>query len=172
MGFVQAEFFRDERALKRLCTGSAVVDWVAKRTNEFGNFGAATGIGLQLRGEPGVNREFGHQWSIIAGVAYAEWNGVNVVCHIAAEGKRWATREFLGVIFDYPFRQLKAKRITVCVGSGNLPSCRFVKHLGFTLEATLKEAHPTGDLLIFSLREPQCRWLTLKRISHDEKLAA
>lgn len=131
-----------------LVTGQGVVKWVAARTNEHGNFGAATGIGWAKRGE------------LVAGVAYAEWNGPNVVCHIASDGsKRWATREYLWTIFDYPFRQVGAKRITVCVGEGNSASRRFVKHLGFTHEATLEGAHPSGDLLVYRLWRRECRYL-------------
>ena len=133
--------------MKRIAIGAEVVEWVAKRTNEYGNFGCATGIGLQEWKDGG--------WQFIAGVAYAEWNGVNVVCHIAADGKRWATREFLRVIFDYPFNQLKVKRITVCVGECNFASRRFVEHLGFALETKLEGAHPSGDLLIYVMRKPQ-----------------
>ena len=132
-----------------LVIGDGVVEWVAKRTNEFGNFGAARGIGWHKGGQ------------IVAGVAYAEWNGPNVVCHIASDGtKRWMTREFLWTIFDFPFRQLKVKRITVCVGIGNLASRRFVEHLGFTAEATLRQAHPTGDLLVYAMFKEKCRWIS------------
>ena len=131
-----------------LVIGDKVVQWVAQRTNEYGNFGAATGIGWEREGK------------LVAGVAYCEWNGVNVVCHIASDGsKRWATREYLWTIFDYPFTQLGCRRITVAVGEGNSASRRFVQHLGFTQEATLDSAHPTGDLLLFSMFKERCRWL-------------
>jgi RimJ/RimL family protein N-acetyltransferase len=129
--------------------GQGVVEWVAKRTNEYGNFGAAQGIGWQRNG------------ALVAGVAYAEWNGPNVVCHIASDGsRRWLTRPYLRAIFDYPFNQLKVKRITVCVGEGNTASRRFVEHLGFTLETTLRAAHPTGDLFVFSMFKESCRWIS------------
>ena len=130
-----------------IVTGRGVVEWIARRTNEFGSFGTDIGIGWARHG------------SLVAGVAYAEWNGPNVVCHIAAEGKHWATRQYLWTIFDYPFNQLKAKRITVCVGEGNRASRRFVEHLGFTLEAELAGAHPTGDLRIYRLWRDDCRYL-------------
>lgn len=127
--------------------GQGVVEWVAARTNEHGNFGAAQGIGWAKGSE------------LVAGVAYAEWNGPNVVCHIASDGsKRWAVREYLWTIFDYPFRQLGVKRITVCVGEGNIASRRFVTHLGFRREATLHDAHPTGDLLVYWMKKEWCRW--------------
>lgn len=129
--------------------GRGVVEWVAKRTNEFGRFGTDIGIGWAKAGE------------LVAGVAYADWNGPNVVCHIASDGsRRWLTREYLWTIFDYPFRQLKVRRITVCVGEGNSASRRFVEHLGFRLEATLRAAHPTGDLLVYVMMKEWCRWIS------------
>jgi len=96
--------------------------------------------------------------ALMAGVLYEDWNHANVVCHIAGIG-RWATREFLRVIFDYPFRQLAVKRITVPVASTNAKAVQFVEHLGFTLEAKLKDAHPEGDLLIYKMTPAECRWL-------------
>lgn len=132
-----------------LIVGKGVVEWIAKRTGEFNCFGTDVGIGWQKDGE------------IVAGVAYANWNGVNVECHIASDGsKRWATREYLWTIFDYPFRQLKVNRITVCVGEGNTASRRFVEKLGFTHEATLDSAHPSGDLLIYRMWSDNCRWIS------------
>ena len=127
--------------------GKEVVQWVARRTNEFGHFGTDIGIGWARAGK------------LVAGVVYADWNGPNVVCHIAAEGKYWATREYLWTIFDYPFNQLKAKRITVCVGEGNTDSRRFVEHLGFTLEAELAGAHSTGHFRIYRIFRDECRYL-------------
>ena len=128
--------------------GPQVVEWVAKRTNEFGRFGTDIGIGWARAGE------------LVAGVAYADWNGPNVVCHIASDGsRRWLTRQYLWTIFDYPFRQLKAKRITVAVGEGNNDSRRFVEHLGFSVEATLDRAHPTGALIVYRMFANECRWI-------------
>ena len=130
-----------------IVTGPVVVDWVASRTNEYGRFGNGTAIGWEKNGV------------LVAGVVYADWNGPNVVCHIASDGtKRWLTRSYLWTIFDYPFKQLKAKRITVCVGEGNLGSRRFVEHLGFTLETTLQGAHPSGELLVYRMWDSECRW--------------
>ena len=132
-----------------IVVGKGVVEWVAKRTNEYGNFGCATGIGWQRDG------------AIVAGVAYAEWNGPNVVCHIASDRSRsWLTRHYLWTIFDYPFCQLNVGRITVCVGEGNSDSREFVKHLGFSLETTLEDAHPTGDLMVYRMKRSECKWIS------------
>ena len=141
--------------------GPPVVEWIAKRTNEFGRFGTDIGIGWARSGK------------LVAGVAYADWNGPNVVCHIASNGsKAWATRKYLWAIFNYPFNQLKVKRITVCVGEGNSASRRFVRHLGFTLEATLDSAHPSGDLLVYRLWRHDCRFLRMPYEARTDLLRA
>ncbi len=144
-----------------LVVGKAVVEWVAKRTNEFGNFGTDIGIGWARNGQ------------LIAGTAYANWNGVNVEAHIASDGsRRWLTREYLWTIFDYPFKQLKVNRITLCIGEGNKDSQRFARHLGFTFETLLKDAHPSGHLLIFVMHRNSCRWLNENLYPMRIRLAA
>lgn len=132
-----------------LVVGKEVVEWVARKTNEFGSFGSETGIGWSKDG------------AIVAGVVYADWNGPNVVCHIASDGsRRWLNRTYLWAMFDYPFNQLKANRITVCIGHGNTASRNFVVHLGFELETTLQAAHPTGDLYIYRMWKKGCQWIS------------
>lgn len=139
-----------------LMVGKGVVEWVASKTGEFNGFGTDIGIGWAKNGQ------------LVAGVAYANWNGVNVEAHIASDGSRsWLTRKYLWTIFDYPFNQLKVNRITACVGEGNKDSARFVRHLGFILEARLRDAHPTGDILIFCMRRHNCRFIQ-KRIQHEQ----
>lgn len=131
-----------------IVTGKGVVEWVAKNTGSFDCFGTDIGIGWMKDGK------------LVAGVAYANWNGVNFECHIASDkSRRWLTRKYLHTIFDYPFNQAGAKRITVCVGEGNKDSRRFVEHLGFELEAPLKEAHITGDLLVYRMFRRRCPWI-------------
>ncbi len=141
-----------------LVIGKGVVEWVAQKTNEFGNFGTDIGIGWEKNGE------------LVAGTAYANWNGVNVECHIASdESKKWLTKEYLWTIFDYPFNQLKVNRVTLCIGEGNKDSLRFAQHLGFKIEAQLTGAHPTGSLIVLRMFREECRWIK----GHlDEKLAA
>ena len=132
-----------------LVTGQWVVDWVARQTSDYGTFGKAQAIGWMKGRE------------LAAGVVYCDWNRVNVQCHIASDGsKKWASRQFLWTIFDYPFVQLGVNRITVCVGEGNSASRRFVEHLGFRREATLHGAHPTGDLLVYWMKKEWCRWIS------------
>jgi RimJ/RimL family protein N-acetyltransferase len=95
---------------------------------------------------------------LVAGVLYEDWNGTNVVCHIAGDGN-WASRLFLGVIFDYPFNQLNVKRLTVPVSSVNAKSINLVTRMGFELECTLEQATPDGDLHLFRMWRDDCKFL-------------
>lgn len=133
----------------RLVLGPSVVEWVAKNTNEFGNFGCSIGIGWESDGE------------IVAGVVFNDYNGPNICGHIAITNGRM-DRRFLKVIFDYPFNQAKVLRITCMVGEGNTKSQNLCKRLGFHEETRLDGAHPSGDLLIYRMRRSECRWLETK----------
>jgi hypothetical protein len=35
--------------------------------------------------------------------------------------------------------------------------------LGFTLETRLKDAAPSGDMLVYVMRREDCKWLNLRR---------
>jgi RimJ/RimL family protein N-acetyltransferase len=98
---------------------------------------------------------------IQTGVLFEDWNKANVICHIASENSR-VKPAFMRVCFDYIFNQLKVKRVTSPISSSNLQAINFVKHLGFEHEATLIEAHPDGDILIFRMMRNQCKWLEPK----------
>ena len=135
--------------MSNLVVGSGVVEWVAKQTNEFGNFGAATGVGWKRNGE------------IVAGVAYSDFNGVNCSAHIAITGAM--SREFLWTIFDYPFKQLKVNRVTCLIGEGNQKSRNLCLKLGFEEEARLLSAHPTGDIIVYRMRREECKWFGIKK---------
>jgi RimJ/RimL family protein N-acetyltransferase len=131
--------------------------WVVEKTGGFWLAGSGTTVGL-----------VDDQKGLIAGILYQDYNGANVSMHIAAEpGARWMTREFLWAAFHYPFEQLKCKRVTGLVADTNLVARRFDEHLGFSLEATLKDAHIEGDLLVYVMHKKDCRWLHLNRRGYD-----
>lgn len=134
--------------MSRIVAGQPVVEWVARQTHDFGNFGCAVGIGMERDGE------------LVAGVAYNEYNGVNINAHIALTVP--ITRDFLWAIFDYPFNKAKIERITALVGEGNQKSRNLVERFGFTEETRLEKAHPDGDLIVYRMRRHECKWLEIK----------
>ena len=122
---------------------------------------------------PWVSEKAGLQWftgmgsaigrvkdgRLVAGVVYERFNGWNVTCHIRGDGD-WADRRFLGLIFDYPFVQLGARRITTTVDDDNEASISLVTKMGFGLECTLKQANPRGgDTLVYRMFKDECKYL-------------
>lgn len=130
-----------------LCLDAARVGpWVCERAGGTWVEGRGSAIGRLVDGE------------LVAGVLYEDWNGANVMCHIAGAGN-WATRHYLGVIFHYPFCQIGARRITVPVCSTNAKCIAMVERMGFTMEARLHRATPVGDLLLFVMFKDECKFL-------------
>lgn len=121
--------------------------WVTERTGGSWSSGRGTAIG-----------KIGEDGQIVAGVLYEDWNQANIVCHIAGVGN-WATKQFLNIIFDYPFNQIGAKRITVPVASENEKSINLVLRMGFELECKLRKATPFGDLLLFCMFAEDCKYI-------------
>lgn len=106
---------------------------------------------------------------IIAGAVYERFNGVSVVASIAGSGRGWMNRLFLSMIFDYPFNQLKVRRITAFVDASNARAKRINEHLGFEQEAILHDAHPNGDILVYRMTADKCRWL--KELPYESTIA-
>lgn len=121
--------------------------WVCERTKGLFSPVDSAAFGLIRNGQ------------IIAGVLFDMYNKSSIAMHVAGEGKRWLTREFLRVCFDYPFRQLAVKKIIGLVDSSNSQARKFDEHLGFIHEATIADASPHGDLMIYTMTKEQCRFL-------------
>lgn len=100
---------------------------------------------------------------LVAGVLYGGHNGASIYMHVAASGTNWLTRDFLWVCFDYPFVQLECKVIIGLVAEKNLKARKFDEHLGFKLTSRIPEGHPEGNLLIYTMRKQDCRFLKENR---------
>jgi RimJ/RimL family protein N-acetyltransferase len=97
---------------------------------------------------------------IVAAEIYDDYNGNNVICHIASDGsKRWLNRWFLHEMFKHPFITLGCERITVWIDATNIDSLKFVTNLGFRREAVLERAGRDGhDVMIYRMFRRECRY--------------
>lgn len=125
--------------------GHEVGRWVAAKNNQMYFEANSQAVGWEKDGE------------IVAGVIYDGWNKRSIVCHIAVTGTLTAT--FLAKVFDYPFRQLQVNKMIATVASKNFKSIRLVTHMGFKEEAKIKDAHPLGDIVIFTMTKEDCKFL-------------
>jgi RimJ/RimL family protein N-acetyltransferase len=113
--------------------------------------------------------------SLVAGAAYTMYNGANVWAAIAADPSHqghWATRRILRALFDYPFRQLKCKRMSSLLYASNDIAIKFNERLGFTREATLENAAPEGDMYLYRLKREDCRWIQPSGVTHERRRIA
>ena len=94
---------------------------------------------------------------IVAGVWYEDFNGKSVTCHIVL--KKPMNRQFLAIIFDYPFIQLGVSKIIGPVKSNNQKAIELDQKFGFKEEARLLDAFPDADLIFFVMNKEECRFL-------------
>lgn len=123
-----------------------VAPWVFSKAGGVWFPGSGSSIGKLKNGE------------LVAGVVYDHYNGVNIHASIAGVGN-WADRDFLWKIFDYPFNQIGAKRMTAMICSTNRKSIDLVTKMGFNLEAKLRGATSKGDLLLYVMFKDECKYL-------------
>lgn len=124
-------------------TGKDVAQWVCKKLHSCYEEGAE-GIGLMYGGV------------LVAGVCYENWNSRSIMAHIVVEAR--LTPYYLYAIFHYPFEYLGCDKVICPIPQSNGESIRLCKKMGFTHEATLSEAHPDGDIYLFTLKREDCRF--------------
>ena len=99
-----------------------------------------------------------------AGVIYNNLDGTNLCMHVGAvDGCRWMTPAFLFAAFDYPFNELRMRRVTAPIKSRNKKSIEFVRNLGFTHDGTLKHYYADDDLHLYGLLKEDCRFLEMRK---------
>lgn len=91
---------------------------------------------------------------LFAVATYDHWNGVSMQFNIWI-GKK-PSAEWSQAIFAYPFDQLGVKKLIGNIFSSNAKSIKLAEHSGFELEATIKDMHPKGDMLIYTMTRDQC----------------
>lgn len=140
-------------AAYRIVQSNAIGLWVAEQMHGSYFPQASVAIGL-MRDEV-----------IVAGVIYEHYNGRSIVCHMAA---LHLTPKYLASIFDYPFKVANVEKIIAPIPSSNEASIKLVKHMGFTDEARIANAHPDGDILLYTLTRQNCRFLGPSYVSRLE----
>ena len=131
-----------------IVSGPDVGHWVAKRVDYGFLETRANALGLKRNDE------------LIAGVIYENWNHQSILCHFAIQGQ--LTPAYLAAIFDYPYNICQVGKIICPVGSDNEQSIKVVKKMGFTEEGRIKEGRPHGDIVFYTLRRDDCRFLNTR----------
>lgn len=101
------------------------------------------------------------------GVLYTDFWGGAVMMHVAGFRPYWASKALLWIAFDYPFNQLKAKKVFGLVPEANWRARHFDLHLGFKLEYLMTDVFNRPDnmngMYILSMKKADCKWLNMPR---------
>jgi RimJ/RimL family protein N-acetyltransferase len=127
--------------------GQHIVDYVVSRVCGGIPIPASVGIGTSRNG------------IICGGVVFYSYNYANIWMHSASESKYWLSKEYLKYMFEHAFVTCGVKRITGFVDENNTHARKFNEHIGFELETKLKEASPSGDVLVYTMWKENCKWL-------------
>ena len=107
-----------------------------------------------------------------AGIDYDSYTGASIAMHSRCDDPQAPNRLFFWAIFDYPFNQLKVKRVTGLVPKSNKIAQQIDEKLGWKYETTLVDYFPDSDGLVYLMTRSDCRWLKLGRIYDVLKKAA
>jgi len=113
--------------------------------------------GRWVEGNPAIGIE--KDGKLVVGVTYDGYTGSSICIHSRCDDATATTREFYRIIFDYPFNQLKVKRLTGLVSSNNHQAKRVDEKLGFKYEATLRDYFPDGDAIVYKMHKEDCRFI-------------
>ena len=128
-----------------------VAEWVRRRINHMPSVDAmmpCVSIGVAKGGR------------FVAGLVYNNYRQTDIQVTVAADDKRWCTREVMRKVHHYPFIQLGCLRVTCIVEEGNRPTLAFLEHWGFKREGVHPFLFPDGSAGVsLGLYRDRCRWL-------------
>jgi RimJ/RimL family protein N-acetyltransferase len=96
-------------------------------------------------------------------VLYDHYNVGSIQMHVAIDDPKYVTRRAIATVFEYPFNQLRVKKVLGMVNSENAAALTLDMRLGFKLEAIVEDVYETGDLYVLSMTREQCHWLRGKK---------
>lgn len=122
-----------------------VIKWAAQILG-IPDFGLATAIAIAK----GTH--------IIAGCVYNNFHRTpdgapnSIEITMVSIDKSWCNRAIIRELLNYPFTQLKVRRVQLTIAKRNMAVRRFNERLGFKFEGVARKAHFTGeDAAVYSM---------------------
>ena len=100
---------------------------------------------------------------LLGGVLFTEYRGGSVEIHMAGFDPHWVNRAMIYLAFDYPFNQLKVKKLIGLVPESNVRARNANLKLGFRIEHLVTDVYSGADsgMYIMSVRKEECKWLDM-----------
>jgi RimJ/RimL family protein N-acetyltransferase len=126
-----------------------IAAWVARQVEQTASWGDFYAMGAEENG------------TIIAGIVFNGFNGVNATCHIAVNKSGRYLIDLLRHGADYAFLHCGLKRLTGLVESDNAKAIKLDLHMGFEREFTMRQAGSKGqDIEVLVLWPESFRYWT------------
>lgn len=90
---------------------------------------------------------------------YDHFEKNSIQMHIACADPKYSSRQAFRAFFEYPFYQLRVKKVIGICNSENTRALSIHLRLGWQMEAVVKDVYDIGDMYILSMTQDQCRWL-------------
>lgn len=125
-----------------------IAKWVSDRIPHVESFANMKTIGVMDRiGNP------------LGAVVYHEYRDNDIQMSCAADSARWLTRNILGKIFEYPFKQLECVRVTALAPFRNSHTRAFLEKIGFQQEGIMRRGFKDDDCVIYGMLREECKWI-------------
>jgi hypothetical protein len=100
------------------------------------------------------------------GVLFTAYRVGSVMIHMAGFRKNWVSRPMIYLAFDYPFRQLKVRKLIGMVPERNVTARNNDLHLGFKIEYLSPDVLGYEDgvngMYLMSMYRDDCKWLNMR----------
>jgi hypothetical protein len=103
---------------------------------------------------------------LLGGVLFTGYRVGSVMIHMAGFDPHWVNKAMVYLAFDYPFNQLKCRKLIGMVPERNVVSVNNTLHLGFKIEYLAPDilGYPDGvnGMYFMSMYKEDCKWLKMK----------
>ena len=112
--------------------------------------------------------EYNSKDQLVGGCLFTDWNIASVNIHTALFGNKLLLgRQLLWLTFQYPFNQLRCKKLIALVPEWNVAARNLDLKLGFKIEYKMDDVYGNPDpmpngIYIMTMMRDQCKWLKMK----------
>lgn len=100
---------------------------------------------------------------LLGGAVFTGYTGESIFVHTASWTPHWINRDLLFMSFDYPFNQLRVKRMFGLVPADNTHAQDINLHFGFKVVARIEGVYRNGiACVVMCMEHADCRFLNIK----------
>tara|TARA_R110002050_G_scaffold22588_2_gene61461 strand:+ start:2245 stop:2670 length:426 start_codon:yes stop_codon:yes gene_type:complete len=100
---------------------------------------------------------------ILGVLLFSDYDGHNIMVHLALDDPRCCQRRYIKLMFDYCFNQAKVNRMTALCVNGYERNEKLLSKTGFVKEGVVRKFFKKGselhDAALYGMLKEECRWV-------------